>query len=695
MKISLSKIRQMKIAIKISLFFVMLCASPCFGQNYSDLISTASEETPDSVIFDHCLDSISKYVYLDSRKIKPYTSACEEMLTDSTELSNRHRLEYVIQRIYIEYNYDNTFGALEIIETNRKMLELEGIRPVLKNRFKYLQGYTLLLIGETESAQDCFYELLDFAKTNRDTSLMAQSVGSLGKLFGMQKDYENAEKYALEFLELIPDKKPVHKVNGYVELISLYLENESIDKAEYYSEIALKLADSLNLVEFQVELLLNSVSVNIHRENAKVALEKYRKAYDIAEKTGNRNSQKLCKQSYAEILVFQQRYSEALSVYEQFIEEGDEVDVVPSELLEYYQSASRVANLNGNFEIAFQYVRKANQIEDDLFVEEQKGKSQYLRIKFDAEQKEKDNILRTSQVMQKQFQNKILYGLILIFVIGTLFLIAAFLQKRKYNRLLESEVRNRTTDLESANKSLQTLNVELSEFNNILSHDLKEPLRNIVGFSQMAKRELSMLNGIPKERLVEYLDYINMGGKQLDTLIRDVSNFQSIEDVSTSELQLVDVNLVVTSVMESVKCLLEEKDAAVEYDDLPSVYSNETLLFLVFKNLIENGVKFNSSKSPSVRIQYEQANGFHIFHLKDNGIGIAPEFHDRVFGMFKRLHDRGTYEGSGLGLNIVAKIVRKLGGSIVIVESDVNKGSVFKMRLPIHTPSESSCDLKL
>lgn len=673
----------MKKASLLSFLFILLLVKHSNGQNYSSIIFTASENTADSVIFQNCLDSIIKYVYLDSRKIEPYTKICDQMLNQPTELSNRHRFEYVIQRIYNEFNYKNILGVLEIIETNRKMLDEEGVLPEQKNQFKYLNGYTLLLIGEVGTAQEVFFELLDHAKEKRDSSLMMQSMSSLGKLFGMQNDFVSGEKYTLEFLKLIPEDKPVHKVNGYFELIRLYLESKQIDKAEYYNQVALHLVDSLSLVDFQVDFLLQKVSISLEKDKPDIAMDAYRKASMVANEIGNPNYQQLCKLSYAEILEFQKRYGEALSLFEQSIKDNEEGEVVLTELLAYYQSASKIADKKGDFEKAFRYILKANELGDSLSTEEQKAKSKFLLIKFDAEQREKENALLSAQILQKQSQNRFLYAVIALFLIATLFLIAAFFQKRNYNKLLESEVSNRTIELENANKSLQNLNIQLREFNNILSHDLKEPLRSIVGFSEMATRELSSVNGIQSDRVIKYLDYVKKGGKQLNVLIDDVSQFQSISEPLPEDLKLVDVNLVIESILESIQYLLQDKEVVVKFENLPRIYSYNTLLFLIFKNLIENGIKFNNSSKPTILIKYEQSDDFHVFLVQDNGVGIAPKYHDRVFGMFKRLHDRRVYEGSGLGLNIVKKIVDKLGGSVGIIESDENKGSLFQVSLPI------------
>jgi len=439
-----------------------------------------------------------------------------------------------------------------------------------------------------------------------------------------------------------------------------------------------------------MDFLLYDVTINLRKEKLGAALKAYEEASAVAESQGNSNYRQMCLQSYAEILEFQNRYGEALTLYERFIEEGEASEIALTKLLPYYKSAYKAADIKGDHEKAFRYLAKANQLTDSLSLAEQKTKIQYLRVKFDAEQKDKENALLAASVLQKQSQTRFLYALIALFLITTVLLVFGFFQKQKYNRLLEEKVRSRTAEIESANKSLHNLNEELNQFNKILSHDLKEPLRSIVGFSSLTMKELSSDSEIRKDLMLEYLGYINRSGKQLHVLIDDVSKFQAIGDPLPGQLNFVNVNTVIESILDSIQYQLQDKEVLVQFDNLPTIYSYDTLLFLAFKSLIENGVKFNESAHPIVRIDYELNNDLHVFFVKDNGIGIAPEFHDKIFGMFNRLHDRKAYTGSGLGLNILKKIMWKLGGSVSIVASNESDGSLFKISIPVLNPVSKS-----
>ena len=292
----------MKKILTIKILIILLFTLRGYGQNYKKIIPSLPETTHDSIIFQHCIDSITKYVYLDSRKIKPYMEAAEEILKNESALTSRHKLDFDIQRIYNEYNYNNNLGVLKIIESNREMVKADGILKSQKKQFKYLEGYTLLTLGEIDNAQEIFYELLDIATANKDTSLMMQSLSSLGKVFSEQGDFANAEKYSLDYYALIPQNKLTHKATFYIELVQLYFDNKQYDKADFYNKKALNLADSLDLVDFHIDFLLQKVSICLVKDDVAQAKAAYRKARDIEKNIGNSHYLKRCMIAYATIL---------------------------------------------------------------------------------------------------------------------------------------------------------------------------------------------------------------------------------------------------------------------------------------------------------------------------------------------------------------------------------------------------------
>ncbi|MEZ4934691.1 MAG: ATP-binding protein [Saprospiraceae bacterium] len=215
-------------------------------------------------------------------------------------------------------------------------------------------------------------------------------------------------------------------------------------------------------------------------------------------------------------------------------------------------------------------------------------------------------------------------------------------------------------------------------FNHIISHDLKEPLRNIVSFSSLALRKLQKMED---PDLTEYINFIKKSALQLNTLVDDVRQFSSIGR-KAPEQKPVDLNVLLDNVIETLTLNIEQKNAKVTTPSaLPTINSHPSLLFILYKNIIENGLKYNRSDNPQVDVSFSEDSTSYIFTIKDNGIGIPIENKGEVFEMFKRLHSKSEFSGTGMGLSICKKIAEKLGGHIDIAETS-NQGTTFQVKIP-------------
>jgi len=324
----------------------------------------------------------------------------------------------------------------------------------------------------------------------------------------------------------------------------------------------------------------------------------------------------------------------------------------------------------GKHEKAYDYLLKNKILQDSILNVSNLQKVQFLNTKFEVEQKEKQNQLLATKVIQKQTQNKYLYVIVGLFLLGTIALFGIVWQKFKYNKNLKQEVIRQT-------QKLRDTNIELEQFNYIVSHDLKEPVRNIIGFSTLGKRKID-----DDHPISEYLQYIANNGQQLYALIEDISTFHKIEKIDNNKTEPIDLNQLMEKIEDSILSTIEKKRGKIHYDNLPTIQSHQSILFLVLKNLIENGLKYNENDFPKIQISYKKENDQHHIFVEDNGIGIDPEFHANVFGMFKRLNHRGKYKGSGLGLSLSQKTIKKLDGNVAILNSEPGKGSTFKITFP-------------
>ena len=236
--------------------------------------------------------------------------------------------------------------------------------------------------------------------------------------------------------------------------------------------------------------------------------------------------------------------------------------------------------------------------------------------------------------------------------------------------------------LKGMEAQLRRSNAELEQFAYVASHDLQEPLRNVTNYTQLFERRFGHLL---ESDAREFLDIAIDSAKRASVLIRDLLAFSRVT-AQTEEALPTDMDRVLAGVLHDLAAALETAEATVAADPLPWVMATPGPLAHLLQNLIGNAVKYRApDRKPEIRISAERRNADWIVTVRDNGIGIAPEYFDRVFMIFKRLHTQGAYEGTGIGLAICKRIVERFGGSIW-VESVPGEGSAFRFTLPAAEP---------
>lgn len=227
-------------------------------------------------------------------------------------------------------------------------------------------------------------------------------------------------------------------------------------------------------------------------------------------------------------------------------------------------------------------------------------------------------------------------------------------------------------------RALQRSNEDLQRFAYVASHDLQEPLRAVSVYSELLARKLG---GDLDNDSREYVDFIMSGVGRMRELIRDLLDFSRVASDDARPLERVDTGEIVATAVENLREKVVETGAELVYDGLPTVLANHSGVLQVFQNLIGNAMKYCQT-APRVEVSSVREGRYWKFAVRDNGIGIAPEFHDKVFGLFQRLHDRQTYPGTGIGLATCKRIIERYGGRIW-VESDEGRGSTFYFTLPV------------
>jgi len=230
-----------------------------------------------------------------------------------------------------------------------------------------------------------------------------------------------------------------------------------------------------------------------------------------------------------------------------------------------------------------------------------------------------------------------------------------------------------------ANTELARANEDLNQFAFAASHDLQEPLRMVSAYSQLLVRNYQGNLTGDAEACVKF---IKDGTSRMKDLLTDLLNYAHLGGTgqAAETLMAIDLNQVFVKVLENCMAGIEEAGASVTSDELPTVYGHEPHLIQLFQNLITNAIKYRSSLPLRIHVSAEEKNGFWQIAVADNGIGIAPEYRQQIFGVFKRLHG-SAIPGTGMGLAICQRVVQRYGGRIW-VESEVNRGATFYFTFP-------------
>lgn len=266
---------------------------------------------------------------------------------------------------------------------------------------------------------------------------------------------------------------------------------------------------------------------------------------------------------------------------------------------------------------------------------------------------------------------------VLAIVLTSLMLRTVLQSKNAYlsrTQLLLEDIEEKNIELKNKNQKIETSNIELERFAYIASHDLKEPLINIFSFSTLVERKLKDIGGM--SQVNEYISLIKKSAKQMRNLIQEVLEYSKVDNNTNDQLKKTNLNELIDQVRENTLSYLQKNNASINISaSSPDFYTNTHQLFMVFKNLITNGIKYNDKKHKMIDVSYQDKGAFHQFCIKDNGIGIPPEYQDKIFEMFKRLHNKQEYQGTGLGLAICKKVITNMNGEIWC--ESLEEGSAF------------------
>lgn len=248
------------------------------------------------------------------------------------------------------------------------------------------------------------------------------------------------------------------------------------------------------------------------------------------------------------------------------------------------------------------------------------------------------------------------------------------------------DIEEARSSLQESRDALEESNLELQQFAYVASHDLQTPLRAVAGFAQILQ---SQYQGRLDEDADTYIETIVRGCKRMQTMINDLLTYSRVESRSIPT-ETIDLSSVLDDCLSILAVAVQESGGKVTHGNLPTVIGDGAQLSQLLMNLIANGLKYHGSDPPHVHIDAEEHENGWTISVRDNGIGIDSKFHEQIFEVFRRLHTQEEYPGTGIGLAVCRRIVKRHGGRLWLT-SEPGQGTTFLFTIP-HTRSESPRD---
>ena len=235
-----------------------------------------------------------------------------------------------------------------------------------------------------------------------------------------------------------------------------------------------------------------------------------------------------------------------------------------------------------------------------------------------------------------------------------------------------TELKNSEENLIRLMSELERSNHELEQFAYVASHDLQEPLRMVSSYTQLLEQRYK--DKLDKDAN-DFIHFAVDGASRMQVLINDLLQYSRIT-TKGKEYQKTDINVLLGNAVVNLKSKIEETTSFITHDELPEIFVDPSQITRVFQNLISNAIKYKSEENPYIHISAREKSDCYEFIVRDNGIGIAPKYYEKIFEIFQRLHTKDAYEGTGIGLAICKRIIERHRG-IIWVDSEEGKGSTF------------------
>lgn len=561
--------------------------------------------------------------------------------------------------------------------------------------------------GKIDSAQYLLDQAVREAKVLKNDTLLALTYHSIGLNYHFNGSVDLAiDNYhkALQINESINNHFEATRQLNNIGL--LYRDEEQFDLSLDYLQQSIDLSRKNGFKRYEYFGVSNIGYVYLTQGKYKEAEEGFQKALDMSGQFNDANS--LCTANYlmADVKLKRNDYTAAKSFANIALEIADKIDynvgkvygqrvLAEAFLMEkdyvqarkiiddcidyiktnstyiYYQDVQdvnlRIEEETGNYSKALLIQKDISARKDSLSEIKAKEKIANSEYRYQLLKNEQENQLLTIKNTSNKRISYLATAIAVLLLLLGLFALYGYLNSKNYNATLEEAINERT-------KELQESNSELERFTFITAHDLKEPSRNLISYSTLINRSIEKND---TSNINSYAAIISKNATQLYNLIDGIMKFSSIKQLDADKVEHIDLTKLIHEIKSLLADTIEKSNVTLEVKELPNVKGEKPLMLILFKNLIENAIKFNDKDEKYIEIGTKESPNGQKIYVKDNGIGIESNYADQVFEMFKKLHPKHEYDGSGLGLSICKRIAQLHHYNMGIEENELGGATIF------------------
>lgn len=588
------------------------------------------------------LCALSAHYVLEKELDKSFEHITEalDLMTSETEEVLKATVYNQLCEVYIKkQEYTSVLEySLEALELSRKTGAVENELSALNNIAVFYGAQ-----ADWKTAMEYLLEALGKSKSINYTLNISQSQINIATIYASLFNYKEAIKryqtVLKEYDEVIDDYTRVIINNN---LGNIYYHSDDAQKALERFDEAYQLARKMNYREMIAHTLAQKGRANAALKKIDEALENAEEAQDLIAELGEINGKQINLINFGNIFFHKKEFDKAIKLTSQGIVTAKRMKDTENEI-RGYQILAKIYQELKDFEKALDYQLIYSKAQEGFAKEQRSRQIVDMEIQFAIRQKQQE--------------------------------IEQLTKDNKYQALLLEQ----SDQIANQNVQLLQVNEELRQFAYVASHDLKEPLRMIGSYTQLIRRRF---NDQVDQDTGAFFDFVSEGVIRMNNLLDALLKYATIGK-SELEKEAIDLNDIVDISKINLQMSIEETDTQIRVTHpLPVVHSVQSLLIQLFQNLLSNAIKFRKvDTAPEIDISFKEETDMYKIYIKDNGIGINPEFQERIFIIFQRLHTRAQYEGTGIGLAVCQKIIQRLGGSITI-DSQLGEGATFIFTIP-------------